>query len=122
MAKKIDSSVPSEKRPKKMTANMTGKVVLSGSKASASKTPTGKTYKVTLAGTKGRGRTVVISAPGKVLEANTISKPGKIVKLNLSRSNLVGKHPEVHHLPAPRTTLKLDDETRKSLLASMVLI
>jgi len=49
-------------------------------------------------------------------------KSGKVVQLELSRSNLVGKHPEVHHLPAPKTKLKLDDETRKSLLALMVLI
>lgn len=82
----------------------------------------GKTYKVTLARAKGRGQTVVISAPGKVLEASTTLETGKIVKLKLSRSKLVGKYPEVHHLPAPQTKLKLDDETRKSLLASMVLI
>ena len=122
MAKRISSSIVGEKRAKKTTANVAGKVELLVHKASASKPPTGKTYKVTLARAKGRGHTVVISAPGKVLEANTTLEPGKIVKLNLSRRNLVGKHPEVHHLPAPETTLKLDDETRKSLLASMVLI
>lgn len=107
VAKKIGSSVVGEKRTKKATA---------------SKPPVGKTYKVTLARAKGGGHTVVISAPGKVLEANTTLKPGKVVKLKLSRSNVVGKHPEVHHLPAPKTKLKLDDEMRKSLLASMVLI
>ena len=122
MAKKIGSSVVGEKSAKKTIANVAEKVVLPVHKAPASKPPTGKTYKVTLARAKGRGQTVVISAPGKVLEANTTLKPGKIVKLNLSRSNVVGKHPEVHHLPAPKTKLKLDDETRKSLLASMVLI
>ena len=122
MAKKIGSSVVGEKSAKKTTVNVAGKAVLSVHKASASKPPTGKTYKVTLARTKGQGQTVVISAPGKVLEANTTLKPGKIVKLKLSRSKVVGKHPEVHHLPAPTTKLKLDDETRKSLLALMVLI
>jgi hypothetical protein len=122
VAKKIGSSVVGEKRTKKSTANVAGKVALSAHKASASKPPTGKTYKVTLARTKGGGQTVVISAPGKILEANTTVKPGTIVNWKLSRSNVVGKHPEVHHLPAPKTKLKLDDETRKSLLASMVLI
>ena len=122
MAKKIESSVAGEKKAKKATANVPGKVALSVHKASASTPPTGKTYKVTLARTKGGGQTVVISAPGKVLEARTTLRPGKIVNLNLSRSNVVGKHPEVQHLPAPKTKLRLDDETRKSLLASMVLI
>lgn len=122
MAKKIGSSAAGEKRDKKTTVSVTEEAVRSVHKASASKPLTGKTYKVTLARTKGRGQTVVISAPGKVLEANTTLKPGKIVKLKLSRSNLVGKHPEVHHLPAPKTKLKLDEETRKSLLASMVLV
>ena len=122
MAKKIGSSVVGEKSAKKTTVNVDGKAMLSAHKASASKPPIGKTYKVTLARAKGQGQTVVISAPGKVLEANTTLKPGKIVKLNLSRSKVVGKHPEIHHLPAPTTKLKLDDETRKSLLASMVLI
>ena len=122
MAKKIDKSVVGEKSAKKTTVNVAGKAALPVHKASASKPPIGKTYKVTLARAKGQGQTVVISAPGKVLEANTTLKPGKIVKLNLSRSKVVGKHPEVHHLPAPITKLKLDDETRKSLLASMVLI
>jgi len=93
-----------------------------GSSVVGKKSPTGKTYTVTLARAKGRGQTVVISAPGKVLEANTTLETGKIVTLKLSRSKLVGKYPEVHHLPAPQTKLKLDDETRKSLLASMVLI
>lgn len=122
MAKKIVSSVVDEKRAKKTTANVGGKVVLPAHKTSASKPPAGKTYKVTLAGAKGRGQTVVISAPGKVLEANTTLEPGKVVKLKLSRNNVVGKNPGVQHLPAPQTKLKLDDETRKSLLASMVLI
>ena len=118
VAKKIGSSVVAEKT----ALNVPGRAVLPGHKASASKAPIGKTYKVTLSRAKGLGQTVVISAPGKVLEANTTLKPGKIVKLKLSRSKVVGKHPEVHHLPAPTTKLKLDDETRKSLLASMVLI
>lgn len=122
MARKIGSSGVGETGTKKATANVAGKVALSVHKASVSKPPTGKTYKVTLARAKGGSQTVIISAPGKVLEANTTLKPGKIVKLKLSRSNVVGKHPEVHHLPAPKTKLKLDDETRKSLLASMVLI
>lgn len=122
VTKKTGSSVVGEKKAKKTTANVAGKVVLSVRNISASKPPTGKTYKVTLARAKGGAQTVVISAPGKVLEANTTLKAGKIVKLKLSRSNVVGKHPEVHHLPAPKTKLKLDDKTRKSLLASMVLI
>ncbi len=122
VVKTTGSSVVSEKKAKKTTANVAAKGVLSVRNASASKSPTGKTYKVTLSRAKGGGQTVVISAPGKVLEANTTLKPGKIVKLKLSRSNVVGKHPEVHHLPAPKTKLKLDDETRKSLLASMMLI
>jgi hypothetical protein len=122
MAKKNGSSLAGENRAKKTPANVAGKVVLPVHKASAPKPATGKTYKVTLARAKGRGQTVFISAPGKVLEANTTLEPGKIVKLKLSRSNVVGKHPEVHHLPAPKAKLKLDDETRKSLLASMVLI
>lgn len=115
MAKKLGSSVVSVKSAKKRAANVAGKVA-------APKSATGKTYKVTLARSKGRGHTVVISAPGKVLEANTTLEPGKVVKLKLSRSNVVGKYPEVHHLPAPKAKLKLDEETRKSLLASMVLI
>lgn len=122
MVKKIGSSVVGEKTAKKATANVPENVVPSVRKAFASKPPTDKTYKVTLPRAKGGGQTVVISAPGKVLEANTTLKPGEIVKLKLSRSNVVGKHPEVRHLPAPKTKLKLDDETRKSLLASMVLI
>lgn len=122
VAKKVGGSVVGEKRAKKATASVAGKVALSVHKASASTPPTNKTYTVTLARAKGGGQTVVISAPGKVLEANTTLRPGKIVKLKLSRSNVVGKYPEVHHLPAPKTKLKLDDETRKSLLASMVLI
>ena len=120
VANKIGTSV--EKRGKKSTVNVSGKAVPSVRKASEPTSPTGKTYKVTLAGTKGRGQTVVISAPGKALEANTTLEPGKVVTLKLSRSNVVGKYPKVRHLPAPETKLKLDDETRKSLLASMVLI
>lgn len=122
VAKKIGSSIASEKSAKKTPVNVAEKAVPSVHKAPAPKPQIGKTYKVTLARAKGQGQTVVISAPGKVLEANTTLKSGKIVKLKLSRSKVVGKHPEVHHLPAPMTKLKLDDETRKSLLASMVLI
>lgn len=122
VAKKIGSPVAGGKRAEKTAANVSGKVVPSVHKAFASKPSTDRTYKVTLARTQERGQTVVISAPGKVVEADTTLKPGKIVKLKLSRSKLVGKHPEVHHLPAPKTKLKLDEETRKSLLASMVLI
>ena len=122
VTKKTGSSVASQTTAKKTPANAPGKVALSVRNASASKRTTGKIYKVTLARGKGGGQTVVISAPGKALEAITTLKSGKVVQLELSRSNLVGKHPEVHHLPAPKAKLKLDDETRKSLLASMVLI
>ena len=122
VTKKTGSAVVGEKKAKKTTANAAGKALLSVRKVSTSNHPTGKTYRVILAGVKGGGHTVVISAPGKVLEANTTLEQGRIVKLKLSRSNVVGKHPEVRHLPAPKTELKLDDETRNSLLASMVLI
>lgn len=41
--------------------------------------------------------------------------------VDLSRRKLVGKYPEVKHRPAPKSKLRLDNETRTALLASMVL-
>lgn len=82
----------------------------------------GKVYTVTLTSLSNKGsKTTVTSSPGKVFEATTTSAPGKFVTLDLSRRKLVGKHPEVKHLPAPKSKLKLDEKTRKLLLASMVL-
>lgn len=86
-------------------------------RAAASKTNTVTLQLFSLKGTK----MTIVSSPGRVLKATTTSAPGKLVKLDLSRSNLVGKYPAVKHLPAPNSKRKLDDKTRTALLASMVL-
>ena len=118
------------KAAKRMAAKKAGKVATSGRKASVSplllaqqaplSTSKDKVYTVTLKQVKGVGKTTVVWAPHKALEVETTVKPGKVVKQKLPRSKVVGKY-EVNHLPAPQSKLKLDDKTRKTLLAAMVL-
>jgi len=118
--------------PKKAMSRSEEKVLLSDRTASKrttllaqEKLPTSSTrkaYKATLrAASKGAGKTVVIWSANNVLEARTTVAPEKVVTQDLSRREVVGKHPEIKLRPAPKSKLKLDEKTRQSLLASMVL-
>lgn len=82
--------------------------------------PPFKNYKVIISSVKGDKTTVTVRSGG-IYEAVKISGLGKAVKVDLSRDSLVGKYPQVKHLPAPKAKKKLDEKTRTSLLNSMVL-
>jgi len=131
--KNTDSFVVDAKKAKttkRTTDKTTGKVATPGRKISPqslllaqqalSSQSKGKVYTVTLAQVKGSGKTTVVWTPNKALEVETTEMSGKVVKRKLPRRKIVGKY-EVDHLPAPKSKLKLDDETRASLLAAMVL-
>ncbi|WP_156513567.1 hypothetical protein [Bordetella ansorpii] len=88
----------------------------------APQTSPGKSQVVTVipASTKWGKTTVTVSANG-VLKATTTSASGRETTFDLSRRKLVDKYPDIKPRPAPKSVLKLDEETRRSLLASMLL-